>query len=99
MLCFIFRAACGDNFTAFLSDNGLVLTCGQGEFGCLGHDNKNDTYKPKLIDDLMTRNIVSLSCGQQHCAASSADGVAFTWGVGDDGRLGLGDEKTRLVVQ
>ena len=55
----------------------------------------NDSYKPKLIDDLMTRNIVSVSSGRQHMAAASADGFAFTWGVGDDGRLGLGDEKTR----
>ncbi|XP_065064010.1 uncharacterized protein LOC135690390 isoform X1 [Rhopilema esculentum] len=90
----ILRASCGDNFTAFLSDNGLLLTCGQGELGCLGHGNWLDAGKPKLIDDLLTRDIVSVSCGRQHVAVASADGAAFTWGVADDGRLGLGDEET-----
>ena len=55
----------------------------------------SDSHKPKLIDDLMTRNVVSVSCGRHHIAAASADGFAFTWGMGDGGRLGLGDEETR----
>ena len=74
------------------------MTCGQGELGCLGHGNWLDAAKPKLIDDLLTRDIVSVSCGRQHVAVASADGAAFTWGVADDGRLGLGDEETKYDV-
>ncbi len=92
---FCCRASCGNNFTAFLSDNGLLLTCGQGDYGCLGHGNWDTLLKPKLNDDLLTRDVISVSCGRQHVAVAAADGSAFTWGIGDDGRLGLGDEMTR----
>eukprot|EP00794_Sanderia_malayensis_P019542 gene19542-21474_t len=91
----ILRASCGDDFTAFLSDNGLLLTCGRGDYGCLGHGNWTTLLKPKLNDELLTRDVISLSCGRHHVAVASADGAAFTWGLGDDGRLGLGADESR----
>ena len=87
-------ATCGDNFTVFLSDNGLILTCGQGDYGCLGHGNYESLLKPKLIDGLLTLDVVSVSSGRQHVAIATADGLAYTWGCGDDGRLGHGNEDT-----
>ena len=38
---------------------------------------------------------MSVSSGRHHVAVASADGAAFTWGVAEDGRLGLGDEENR----
>lgn len=88
-----FRATCGDYFTAFLSDNGLVLTCGQGDFGCLGHGDWNTLSRPKLIDELLTLDIVSLNTGSHHLAVTTGEGDVYTWGCGFDGRLGHGDEE------
>ena len=79
-------------FTTFLSDNGLVLTCGQGEYGTLGHGDWNSITRPKLVDALLTLDISSLETGSHHIAITTAEGEAYTWGRGDDGRLGHANE-------
>ena len=89
---FFYRALCGDYFTLFLSDNGLVLSCGQGNNGNLGHGDFEALTRPRLIDDLIMLDIISLSTGSHHVAACTAEGVAYTWGCGGDGRLGHGNE-------
>lgn len=95
ILCFFLplRASCGDYFTTFLTDNGLVLTCGQGEFGCLGHGDWNSITRPKLVDELLTLDIACLHTGAYHLAITTAEGEAYTWGRGDGGRLGHGNEE------
>lgn len=45
----ITRVCAGDGFSIFASDNGIVMTCGDGTSGCLGHGNWNSSTKPKLI--------------------------------------------------
>lgn len=36
------HVACGDLFTACLTDRGILMTYGSGANGCLGHGNLND---------------------------------------------------------
>ena len=36
--------------------------------------------------------MTSISSGPEHVVAVGADGEVFSWGLGKDGRLGLGDE-------
>ena len=48
--------------------------------------------RPKLLDALLTLDISSLETGAYHIAITTAEGHAFTWGRGDDGRLGHGNE-------
>ena len=48
-----FRACCGDGFSIFASDNGIVLTCGEGSSGCLGHGDTLSCYRPRLIETLL----------------------------------------------
>lgn len=45
----ITRVAAGQGFSVFASDNGIVMTCGDGTFGCLGHADWNSSAKPMLI--------------------------------------------------
>lgn len=47
------RACCGEDFSVFGSDNGLVLTCGSGASGCLGHGDWSTSLKPRLIEALL----------------------------------------------
>lgn len=47
------RAYCGDGFSVFASDNGIVLTCGDGSSGCLGHGDWKNTNRPRLIETLL----------------------------------------------
>lgn len=37
----------------FGCDNGIVLTCGDGTSGCLGHGDWCSTSKPRLIEALL----------------------------------------------
>jgi len=39
----------GDGFSVFVSGSGMLMTCGDGSFGCLGHSDWNNLSKPKLI--------------------------------------------------
>lgn len=54
----VFRVCCGENFSVFGSDNGLVLTCGDGSNGCLGHGDWASIPKPRLIEALLRLKIV-----------------------------------------
>ena len=49
----VFRACCGDGFSVFASDNGIIMTCGDGLQGCLGHGDRASTSKPRLIEALL----------------------------------------------
>lgn len=46
--------AAGDGFSVFVSDSGMIMTCGDGTFGCLGHGDWNNALKPRLVGK-MTR--------------------------------------------
>ena len=48
-----YRAWCGDEFSVFLSDNGIVMTCGDGTTGCIGHGDWCSTSRPRLIEALL----------------------------------------------
>lgn len=87
-----FRVCCGGDFTVFVTDNGIVMTCGMGEQGCLGHGDWSNSSKPKLIEALLSFDVTCVSCGPAHVAVVTSDGIVFTWGCGNDGRLGHGDE-------
>ena len=39
------------------SDNGIVMTCGDGSFGALGHGDWNSSARPKLIEQLLRYHI------------------------------------------
>lgn len=79
----------------FVTDNGIVMTCGLGDLGCLGHGDWINSTKPKLIEALLSFDVTSVSCGSAHVAVVTSEGVVFSWGSGGDGRLGLGDEENR----
>ena len=48
--------------------------------------------EPTLVSGLSGKDIVSISCGSSHSAAVSASGELYTWGQGNYGRLGHGND-------
>ena len=52
---------------------------------------------PHIIPELQYKQIISISLGDYHFAALTADGKLFTWGGFQQGALGLGDP-TKLPV-
>ncbi|XP_073421612.1 serine/threonine-protein kinase Nek8 isoform X3 [Dendrobates tinctorius] len=93
------HVSCGDLFTACLTDRGIIMTFGSGSNGCLGHANFNDVTQPKIVEALLGYEIVHVSCGASHVLAVSNEKEVFSWGRGDNGRLGLGNQESHNSPQ
>ncbi|XP_037835167.1 serine/threonine-protein kinase Nek8 isoform X2 [Kryptolebias marmoratus] len=91
--------SCGDLFTTCMTDRGIVMTFGSGSNGCLGHGNFNDVTQPKIVEALLGYELVQVSCGASHVLAVTNEREVFTWGRGDNGRLGLGTQDTHNCPQ
>ncbi|TRZ00959.1 hypothetical protein DNTS_029976 [Danionella cerebrum] len=86
----ITSVSCGDLFTTCLTDRGIIMTFGSGSNGCLGHGNFNDVTQPKIVEALLGYELVQVACGASHVLAVTNEREIFSWGRGDNGRLGLG---------
>jgi alpha-tubulin suppressor-like RCC1 family protein len=52
---------------------------------------------PKKVEALAGRRVVAVSAGLGHSLAITADGALWSWGSGERGRLGHGDQQRRLL--
>ncbi|XP_048375452.1 serine/threonine-protein kinase Nek8 isoform X1 [Sphaerodactylus townsendi] len=93
------HVACGNLFTACLTDRGIVLTFGSGSSGCLGHETFVDVIQPKIVEALLGYEITQVACGASHILAVSNEGEVFAWGRGENGRLGLGTQESHNSPQ
>ena len=89
----ITRVGAGHGFSVFSSDNGIVMTCGDGAFGALGHGDWNSSARPLLIEQLLSVDVVSVGCGSEHVVVVGGRGDVYSWGRGQAGRLGLNSEE------
>lgn len=101
--------SCGPWHSAAITSQGQLFTFGEGAFGALGHGDRCSTNVPKEVEVLKGQKVVRISCGFWHTAAivevpselpscgNSPKGKLFTWGNGDEGQLGHGDELCRLA--
>ena len=80
-----------------LTADGSVWSWGGAGSGKLGHSDQQTQLLPKKIEAFAGQRVVALSSGQYHSIAITADGSAWNWGWGGDGRLGHGDEQTQLL--
>ncbi|CAM1299303.1 HERC1 (predicted) [Pycnogonum litorale] len=87
-----------DGHSLALTAAGEIYSWGDGDYGKLGHGN-GVTYKvPRLIHGPLQGKVVkSISAGFRHSACVTECGEVFTWGEGDYGRLGHGDNNTRQL--
>lgn len=49
-----------------------------------------------MIEALKTKRIRDIACGSSHSAAITSSGELYSWGLGEYGRLGHGDNTTQL---
>ncbi|KAJ4974536.1 hypothetical protein NE237_007710 [Protea cynaroides] len=101
--------SCGPWHTAAVTSSGQLFTFGDGTFGALGHGDRNSTSMPREVETLKGLRTMRVGCGVWHTVAvveivdessgsgNSSSGKLYTWGDGDKGRLGHGDDETRLV--
>jgi RCC1 and BTB domain-containing protein len=86
--------SCGNQHTAVLLESGEVYSFGRGNFGQLGLGSLQaaNVSNPTVVEGLQGKYITAIACGWHHTAALTDSGQLYTWGSGEYGRLGHGDE-------
>ncbi|ELV11273.1 E3 ubiquitin-protein ligase HERC2 [Tupaia chinensis] len=90
----VVQVACGsrDAQTLALTDEGLVFSWGDGDFGKLGRGGSEGCNIPQNIERLNGQGVCQIECGAQFSLALTKSGVVWTWGKGDYFRLGHGSD-------
>ncbi|XP_077153037.1 E3 ubiquitin-protein ligase HERC2 isoform X1 [Ranitomeya variabilis] len=86
----------GGRHAMALTVDGKIFSWGEGDDGKLGHFSRMNCDKPRLIEALKSKRIRDIACGSSHSAAITSSGELYTWGLGEYGRLGHGDNTTQL---
>ena len=81
-----------------LTADGGVWSWGDGEDGPLGHGDEQNQLLPKKVEALAGRRVVAVSAGTYHSLARTADGAVLTWGRGNHGCLGHGEDLSDQVL-
>ncbi|RLN96356.1 hypothetical protein BBJ28_00007921 [Nothophytophthora sp. Chile5] len=90
------HVACGAAHTLFVTHQQQILGMGYNQAGQLGLGHQLQqhkgwrSYTPIVVESLRDQSILDLSAGQNHSACVLSNGDVYTWGCGDDGRLGNG---------
>ena len=93
----VVAVSAGDLHSLALTADGAVWSWGGVVFGKLGHGDGVDQLLPKKIEAFAGRRVVAVSAGAFHSLATTADGAVWSWGRGDTGCLGHGDEQDQML--
>ena len=88
-------ASIGSSHSVFVDAGGNLLTCGidpVGE-GYLGQgEGVEESAVPRAVVGLGDVRMRTVAVGDHHTLACSDEGVVYSFGFGQEGRLGHGDE-------
>ncbi|WVQ84629.1 hypothetical protein IAT38_006784 [Cryptococcus sp. DSM 104549] len=107
----IIQVTAGHTFSLFLTSTGQVFASGSSECGQLGNGKTGERLvkagkvaydvevPPRLVQGFEKDKvkIVEIASGNQHSLAMDEDGFVYAWGFAGYSRLGLQDQKDRLV--
>lgn len=91
------KIAAGRSHWLALADVSIVLSCGSGEHGKLGHGNAEDVHIPARIMKLAGAGIVQIAAGQHHSLFLNSQGVVYSCGGNAMGQLGHGMAQDMVV--
>jgi alpha-tubulin suppressor-like RCC1 family protein len=80
-----------------LDSEGKALSWGSGQNGKLGHGNEEGVAVPCYIPALEGVKVAVIAAGCEHSAVVSETGILYTFGHGDGGRLGHGENSQCLT--
>ena len=90
-------ASAGKETTAVWTEEGELLTCGNGKRGMLGHGGQTNELVPRLVEALVGKKVVGASAAPACTAVWTEEGELFTFG-NRGGQLGhRGPFSTELV--
>jgi alpha-tubulin suppressor-like RCC1 family protein len=85
------QIACGGGTCFIITHFGDVYSFGQGNFGVLGHCDRDIPMQvPRQISSLNGIKVTSVAAGAYHAICLAHAGRAYSWGKNSDGQLGLG---------
>uniref|UniRef100_A0A2C9JH32 RCC1-like domain-containing protein n=2 Tax=Biomphalaria glabrata TaxID=6526 RepID=A0A2C9JH32_BIOGL len=88
----------GLHHTIALHSSGKVYTLGRGDYGRLGlGENCEEKTKPTIVPALENCKAVNVGAGGCVSFAVTDNGDLFSWGMGSNLQLGLGNEEDQLV--
>ena len=96
----VVMVAAGHHHTACVTAKGKLWTWGNGEFGQLGHGDRESRQRPERLEKEMYGGspAVMVACGGSHTLVLTAGGLVWSCGDGDLGQLGHGDTSYMLVL-
>ncbi|XP_070764277.1 probable E3 ubiquitin-protein ligase HERC3 [Enoplosus armatus] len=86
------RISCGEEHTAILTKTGAVFTFGSGQYGQLGHNSFSDEVRPRLVAELWGAKVIQIACGRHHTLVLTDSKRVYSFGCGEQGQLGHGEE-------
>ncbi|XP_055912225.1 probable E3 ubiquitin-protein ligase HERC4 isoform X2 [Eupeodes corollae] len=84
------QVSCGANHSLALDEWGHIYSWGLDDYGQLGiGDSETRQTVPKILKHLVSKHLVQIACGHNHCLALSNSGELFAWGSNMYGQLGF----------
>ena len=88
-----FQIHAGQHHTILVDNEGVTYSIGRAEYGRLGlGENAEETSLPTKIAALINTKVSRIACGEAVSFAVSNDGHLYSWGIGTNLQLGVGDE-------
>ncbi|KAM7396239.1 hypothetical protein PAMP_019296 [Pampus punctatissimus] len=84
--------SCGMDHTAILTKDGVVFTFGSGQHGQLGHNSFRNELHPRLVAELWGAKVIKIACGRHHTLVMTDSRRVYSFGCGEQGQLGHGEE-------
>ena len=91
--------SCGQAHALALTKKHRVFSWGCGSYGALGFGDKRDQLTPRQlkIDEAKNLPVVQVSCGRMHSICVTDSNRIYSWGCGQNGRLGHGSTDDELM--
>ena len=91
----VFMTVCGNVYTLGVTKAGTLWAWGKGEFGKLGHNDKNNRLVTTQVEaqNFDYAKIVSAAAGVTHTVTITEYDTLYTWGKGTHVKLGGGSGK------
>ncbi|OQR84317.1 hypothetical protein ACHHYP_13549 [Achlya hypogyna] len=87
------QVAAGGMHTALLTQAGDLLMWGGNNYGQVGDGTTVDKPYPVRLRVFEGKCVQAIALGEWHSMALGDDGCVYAWGFGEEGQLGLGEDR------